>query len=172
MAVKISEMVDALSSGDTQMKGFYDRENDELVWVTDDQMNRANTAGDEEFEAIVRNAPEWERDSLRDARRVLMWENDASSTDEAFVELPSESSIGMHSIMEDFVLTLPESEQRRRLWESLRGSKAFQRFKETVSQDKVLRTWERYRDERLAEIARQWATENNVHVVGERTKSR
>ena len=166
MAVTISDMVDALTMGGMEMTGFYDRKNDELVWVTDDQMRRANTDNDDEFEDAVRNSPAWEEDPLRDARRVLTWENDASGTnDDAFIILPDEGSVHMHSIMEDFVLTLPESEQQRRLWEVLHGPKAFRRFKDTVSQYDLWEAWNRYHDDRLAEIAREWAAENNVPLA-------
>ena len=166
MAVKVSEMVDALSMGGMEMKGYYDRQKDELMWVGDDQVGRAEIEDDEEFEEAVRESPGWEEDLLRDARRVILWENDASGTDnDAFVPLPDEWSIHMHSIMEDFVLTLPESEQQRRLWDSLHGPKAFRRFKDTVSHYDLRDAWNRYHDDRLAEIAREWAEENNVPLV-------
>lgn len=163
MPIQISDVVDALDSGDFEAQYVYDRENDELVWVTDDEIRQADT-DDEEFEEAVQQAPGWQEESLRTAKRILDSEKDSSQGD-AFVSLPSQWDIHMHSIMEDFVLTLPESEQQRRLWDVLHHSKAFRRFKDAIYRYDLSDAWYRYRDDRLAEIARGWAKENNIQLT-------
>ena len=173
MAVTVSSVVDALGMGGMEMTAFYDRDKDEVTWVGDDEIRLADTDNEEEFEVTVRDAPGWEEDSLREARRFIEWvKSDSSTENDAFVPLPSEWDIHMHSIMEDFVLTLPESEQQRRLWNSLHGPKPFRRFKDTVSRYDLWEAWNRYHDDRLAEIAREWAEENNVPLVEDRPPAR
>ena len=160
MAVRISEVVEALTEGDNMVRYYYEREADELVSVMVEYLERADRLLYEGKTVDDGDLLYWEVGLVEDAMRILQ------ADDDAFVPLPSQWDVHMHRIMEDFVRTLPESQMQERIWNDLHRSGAFRRFRDHVYRYEILDAWFRFRDERLAEIAREWAEDNQIVLVG------
>ena len=145
--VQLSDVVDALTMGDP-FQSFYDKECDEVVWISDDDLALADDERDDpalfaDYELAIRIA-----------------DDDGTS----FIPLPSQWEVHEYSIMQDFAQDLPESEAKDRILYDLRGSGAFRRFRDNVHRLFLADAWYTFRDERLSKIARQWADENDVPV--------
>ncbi|MBB1516524.1 hypothetical protein H5398_11170 [Tessaracoccus sp. MC1679] len=159
MAVRLADVADALTMGD-DCRIYYDRQDDELVWVLGDELSTAEDlpeAADLAEAATYTNSGDV--DSLKLALLIL---EDAT---DRFVPLPTKFDVDEHSIMVDFTATLPESELRRRLWDGLHRAGAFRRFKDLVHRHDLADAWYRYRDEQFTRIARKWADANNITLV-------
>jgi len=155
----VADVVEALEVGD-QLEQFYDRAADELVWVFEDDLVAADAvAAGGDLDAALDRTESGEPGQMSLALRIIQAEPGV------FVRLPSNWDVHMHSIMEDFVVTLPESGLSRRLWDVLHHTGAFRRFKDMVYRYDLEDAWNRYREDRLAEIARAWAEENDVPLA-------
>jgi len=156
VTVRVGDVVDALTMGGP-LRHFYDRGADQLVWVFEDELAAAEDFGDgDDLKEAASRTTSGEVDNLTLALRIV------KNSGDAFVALPSEREVHLHSIMEDFVETLPESEMQRHLWDGLHRAGAFRRFKDGVHRYDIADEWYRYRDERLSSIARRWAEDEAI----------
>jgi len=158
--VKLADVAEELGmvGMDDVMRGFYDRATDEIVWVPVDELNAAEEFEEgDDLEKLASTTENGDAESLRLAVRVI------KGYYKEFVPLPSRWDVHEHAIMEDFVEdVLPESEMQAHIWRGLHRAGAFRSFKNNVQYFGVADAWYHYRDMRFAEIARKWATENNV----------
>ncbi|MCL2782596.1 MAG: UPF0158 family protein [Propionibacteriaceae bacterium] len=155
--VKLADVTEELGMDDI-MRGFYDRATDEIVWVPLDELDVAEEFEDgDDLEKLAGRTENGDAESLRLAVRVI------EGYFEEFIPLPSQRDVHEHAIMEDFVEdVLPESDMRARIWRGLHRAGAFRSFKDDVQYFGLADAWYQYRDMRFAEIAREWAEENNV----------
>jgi len=157
--VSIRDVADELEGG-FDWRCFYDRAADGFVYVTVDELSVAEESEDgADPTELAQSLPGAPLENLDVALRIV------NAPADAYVPLPDEYDVHMHSIMEDFVQTLPESEMSRRLWNDLHRSGAFRRFKDGVHRYDIADAWYRYRDDRLAGIARRWAAENSGNQI-------
>ncbi|MCC6243424.1 MAG: hypothetical protein IT353_11320 [Gemmatimonadaceae bacterium] len=67
------------------------------------------------------------------------------------------------TIMEDFVMLLPESVAKTSLARALERNRPFRRFKDALYDHGPLRDqWHRFHEDRMLEIARAWLVENGI----------
>ena len=112
--VKLSDIIDAIEMADQYSEDFLDRETGEIVQISDMTMSI-----DEREEAY----------ELLDAH--------------GFYRLPSSFDIREYDIMEDFVYSLPKSQQSR-LARAISGRGAFRRFKDMIHQLDLADRWYEY----------------------------
>ncbi len=82
-----------------------------------------------------------------------------------YIPLPDRFDIDEYSIMEGFIYGLPEGRKKYILEDAIRGSGAFRRFKDKVSDLGLERKWYNYRDDEYIRIAKEWCSENNIEYV-------
>ena len=154
--VRLREVMDALTIGDP-FRCFFDRAADEVVWAAEDELAVADAM--EDGADLAETASRTESgmvEALELAVRIVS--DDGSS----FVALPSQWDVHEYAIMQDFADSLPESEARHSIMRGLRGSGVFRRFKNNVHRLDLAEAWYAFRDERLAEIAHEWAEDNGI----------
>lgn len=92
--------------------------------------------------------------------------NELEEYDEDFIDscyvLPSKYQIDEYSMMEKFIETIKEINIHDELLNSIRGNKAFRRFKDTCIDYNIIDEWYKYRDEQYKELAKSWCDENNI----------
>ena len=82
--------------------------------------------------------------------------------DDRFLPLPSQREINEYGMMEDFIDTLPDGDQKYTLAMSINGRGAFRRFKDTIIRFNLEDSWYTFRDKAYARVARRWCEENDV----------
>jgi len=157
--VRLREVTDAMAAGDS-FQCFFDRAADEVVWVAEDEFAAAEAM--EDGADLAETASRTESGMVEALELAVRIVDDNGSS---FVALPSQWDVHEYAIMQDFADSLPESEARQRILRGLRGSGAFRRFKDNVHRLGLADAWYAFRDERLAEIAREWAHENDIAVT-------
>lgn len=148
--VSLSAVVEALEMQGEMVISYFNRKTGEFVHLTE-----------EDFRAIEEGAPlddypEWQHDSIEDARRVL---NDKEGT---YVRLPSQFDIHEWEIMNDFALSVEDPDISNELYGALRGSGAFRRFKDAIHWLGVAEQWYAYRTQALREIATEWCEAHGI----------
>lgn len=146
--VKLEEIIEALEIQSSEMRSFLNLTNGEIVTVTDEELRVA-----EDEESIV-DLPSWEQDIIKTAQEIL--------EEDFFISLPSQFEINEYRIIEEFCLSIKEDSIRDTIYNSIKGSGAFRRFKDKIRKLGIEEEWYKYRTNAIKEIAVQWCEENEI----------
>lgn len=147
--VKLSEIIEGLEFQSDESSWFLDKKTGEVILMTDYAMRAAED--DESLEDV----PDWERELVAIAREIL-------ADSDQYLQLPTQYDINEYSIMEDFCMYLDKKEIGDILYDLIKGSGAFRRFKDAVYKYGVEDEWYKYRDNAIKEIAIEWCRQNNI----------
>ena len=150
ITVSLQDIVDGLEMVSDQVEVYLDMQTGETVIVTED----------DRFELDINKieqAPEWQREHLAFLR-------DNMETDR-LVPFPSAFDIHEWSIMERFCGTVTNARHREQLFDAIGGRGAFRMFRSTLDRLGLRDEWHAFREEALAEIARDWLKENNIQFT-------
>ena len=109
---------------------------------------------EEEDEESRDDVPEWQQEGLPRVRAIL--ENERA------LELPSKFDIHEWAIMERFAQEQGSERARHDLLHAIHRAGAFRAFKHVVHELGIEKSWYKFRDEALAQIAREWLEENKL----------
>ena len=147
--VKLDEIIDGLESQSDESSSFLNKKTGEVVLMTDYVMQAAED--DEPLEDL----PDWERDLVAIAREII------TETGQ-YISLPTKFDIDDYSIMERFCVSLDNQEISDVLYDLIKGSGAFRRFKNAIYRYEIEDEWYSYRNKALKKIAIEWCKENNI----------
>ena len=147
--VKLDEIIDGLESQSDESSSFLNKKTGEVVLMTDYVMQAAED--DEPLEDL----PDWERDLVAIAREII-------AESGQYIQLPTKFDIDDYSIMERFCVSLDNQEISDVLYDLIKGSGAFRRFKNAIYRYEIEDEWYSYRNNALKEIAIEWCRENNI----------
>ena len=82
--------------------------------------------------------------------------------DDRFIRLPNQREINEYGMMEEFVSSVQNDNQRAALEIAISGRGAFRRFKDTVIRFGIEKKWYAFRDREYLRVAREWCEENDV----------
>lgn len=133
ITVPLGIIVDGIKMAMDDWSQFLDIEKMEVVSVCEDQFSDCYDEENEELQNEIEEDP-----GLR------------------FFKLPSQYEINEYSIMEDFILSLPDEEMRDKLERAIRGSGAFRRFKDDIYRLGIDKNWYDYLDRAHRRIAIEW----------------
>ncbi len=146
--VKIEDIIEGLEFQSNDMKAFLNLRNGQVITVTDEELLAV------EDEEPIEQFPEWQQDSIRMAQEIL--------EEDYFIPLPSQFDINEYSIIEEFCLDIEDDNIRETIYSSIKGSRAFRRFKEKIRRIGIEEEWYKYRDEAIKRIAIEWCEENGI----------
>lgn len=152
--VKLSDILDGLECQSDESSSYLNKKTGEVVLISEYEMRAA------EEDCPIEEFPDWERDLVRTAKEIITKTGD-------YLYLPSKFDIHEYRIMERFVLSLNDPEKSDRLYDLIRGSGAFRRFKDAIYEFGLEDKWYRYRDNTLKEIAIDWCREHNIEFTDE-----
>jgi len=120
---------------------------------------------DEEFlyaedEEALDDIPDWQRELVELANKIL-------STNE-YIQLPDQSDIHEYSIMERFCLSLADEKLRADMYNSIKGSGAFRRFKENIHHYNIQDDWYQFREAAFFDLAADWCKKHEIPFVDDR----
>jgi hypothetical protein len=147
--VKLSDVIEALDSAMDEHAFYLDKRSGEIILVTDDDIAAA------ENEELMLEAPDWQKESIANAREVL---NDSQN----LLPLPDKFEINEYRTMEEFCLGLDDSQLSGELLRLIKGSGAFRRFREAIRDRNIEQAWYDFKRRALEQIAVQWLEENEI----------
>lgn len=150
--VKLDEVINALELQDNDDKAFYSKLTGEIFIINEEEYNAAEENGD------ITSFPEWQREFIQGAIDVI-------ENEENYIMLPSKYCIDEYNIMEEFCLSIDESNIRDDLYYSIKGSGAFKRFRDKIERYDIENDWYKYTDEALKQIAIEWCKEKNINYI-------
>ena len=153
VSVKLSEIIDAVESQSDEGSAYLNRMTGEIVIFMEEELNAA------EDDEPIDDYPEWQQEAIEKAREFL-------DNEEDYLGLPSKYDVHEYEIMEKFCLSIKDSEKSNALYNSIKGSGAFRRFREGIGRFELEDEWYRYRDESIKQIAIDWCEENNITYSG------
>jgi hypothetical protein len=141
--ISLREVIETLEMQGENCLSYLDPDTGEIVTATEEVRRLA-----EEPEESQDNLPEWQREMVRKVRAML-----ASSR---CLQLPDRFRIHEWSIMNEFAEAQHSNQVRQELLEAIHGAGAFRMFRSTIRRLGIEKSWYRFREEALAEIARDW----------------
>ena len=149
LTVKLNEIVEALNGAPEEIAYYLDKRAGEIILVTDEDMQAA------EDDEPISEYPDWQRESILKAREVLR-------DPDHFLQLPDQFDIHEYQIMEDFCIQFEDRDIGRELQRLIKGSGAFRRFKNAISELGVDDAWYKFKQHALEEIAIAWLEKNQI----------
>lgn len=164
MRVSYSDLEDAFISGSDELQCWLDKQTGKVILISTDTKRWAR--GDDE----IANAPEWQREEIERARRVLravgeMETGEGSEEADCYLSIPVIGSDEGYQTMEDFVATVNDPRLRQLLVEALRGKKPFRRFKDVLLDYEAEREqWFAFERQRVRETIEEWAEVEGIEI--------
>jgi hypothetical protein len=145
--ISLREVIEAMEITGDDCVSYLDPETGEIITVTEEERHLAE---DESLEDV----PEWQREMLPKIRAAL--ESDH------FLELPDRFDIHEWSIMDAFSRAQGSEQTQQELLDAIHGAGAFRTFRSTIRRLGMEQNWYKFREEALAEIARNWLEEHEL----------
>ena len=151
--VQIQKIIDELQMRFNDVTTYYNTENGEILGVEDYDFRIVE---DEDFENILNDFPEWQREHLREVYK-LVYENDRQ-----YIALPDNFEIRDSDIMEDFIETIDDHKKRHQLENCMWQKGMYRKFKDKLFQIGLEEEYYKFYDEKLKEIVIEWCEDNNL----------
>ena len=145
--ISLREVIEAMEAATEECTSFLDPETGEIITVTGEERDLVE-------EQSLEDVPEWQHEMLPKMRAAL--ESDR------FLELPDRFDIHEWSIMEEFSRAQGNERIRQELTDAIHGAGAFRIFRTAIRRLGLERSWYQFRDEAVAEIARNWLEEHKL----------
>jgi len=149
LRVKLDDIIEGLECQSNESHSYLDKRTGKVILISDEELCAA------ENDEPIEDFPDWQHDQIKTAKEILAETGD-------YIELPSQFDIHKYSIMERFCLSIDDSEISDTLHSLIKGSGAFQRFKNAIHKYDIADDWHKYRNNALREIAIEWCQENGI----------
>jgi hypothetical protein len=152
--VKISAIIDSISSIAHNTSCYLDRERGELFLVSKEQLCAAEKDEQEE------DHPEWQKDQIKLARKIL-----TDDKQEKYIAIPAKFVIHEYSTMENFCISLDDEKISKPLCRAIFGGGAFNRFNNYIHKYGIADDWYKYRYNSMKRIIIDWCESNNIDYM-------
>jgi hypothetical protein len=149
LTVKLNEIIEAIELQPDESTSYLNCKTGEILTITEEDFNAA------ENEDLLEEYPEWQHDSIKQARLFLENEED-------FISLPTKYDIHEYQIIERFSLNIKDKEISNSIYSAIKGKGAFGRFRNSIHRFGIEDEWYKYRDEAIRQIAIDWCNENHI----------
>jgi len=165
--ISLREVISALEDASDECSSYLDPETGEIILVTeeerllaeredpeDDNAEDDDSEDDDSEDDDDEEIPAWQRELIPKIRAAL--EGDR------WLELPDRFDIHEWSIMERFSREQNIERIRKELLNAIHGAGAFSAFRSAIRIFGLEQSWYQFRDEALADIARDWLEEHKL----------
>ncbi len=146
--IKHEDMVDILESLNSESSAYLEKNSGEIIRTTEEYLDAV-----EEERSLI-DEPDWYKAAAEEARQILTTDN--------YLPLPSSFDIDEYRIMEGFCLSRTDRDLGDILYGSIKGSKPFRRFKDTIYRSGIEEDWFRFKHEALKDIAIAWCEGHDI----------
>lgn len=148
--IKLEDVIEQIEFANESNKSFFNKKSGEIHLIPEEVESYVEQdIEDDDF------IPEWEKEIIPIARDIQINPDD-------YIQLPEQFDINEYEIMERFCLSLQDENLRKKMYSSIKGSGAFQRFKNNIHNFGIADDWYKYKDEAFRKIAIEWCEENNL----------
>ena len=112
-----------------------------------------------EDDLSIEDYPEWQREIISIAKAIILDES------KDYIELPDDFEINEYHMMQHFIDSISDNKIAQTLSISIKGSGAFQRFKEHLFQFGIQEQWFKFKNNEYKKLAIQWCEENKVDYI-------
>ncbi len=151
--VKLEDIIDGIEMQTDESSSYLNIKTGEVVIISDEESSAA------EEDKPIDSFPEWQHELINKAKEILQ-SND-------YISLPSKFQVHEYRIMEKFCLSITDDQIRDILYYSIKGSGAFQRFKDNIYKYNLEEEWYKFRDEAIKRIAIEWCEDNGINYTEE-----
>jgi hypothetical protein len=151
--VKLEDIIDGIEMQTDESSSYLNIKTGEVVIISDEESSAA------EEDKPIDSFPEWQHELINKAKEILR-SND-------YISLPSKFQVHEYRIMEKFCLSITDDQIRDILYYSIKGSGAFQRFKDNIYKYNLEEGWYKFRDEAIKRIAIEWCEDNGINYIEE-----
>jgi len=157
VTIKLEDVIQQLEFANKFSRSFFNKK-DSQIYVIPEEVKRYIEEDDLEDDLDDDFIPEWEQELIPIAK-------DIRNNPENYIEFPDQFDIHEYSIMERFCLSLNDENLREVMYSSIKGSGAFQRFKNNIYKFGIENDWYKYKEESFKEIAIEWCKHNNIQYI-------
>jgi len=155
LTVKLEDVMEAIELHTMESNYFYYKKDGNVYYISDEELRAAEDDYD------LEDFPEWQHDSIKRAEDII------STMD--YIRLPDRHDINDYDIMEAFCLSIEDDELSEIMYDSIKGSGAFRRFKENIHKYGIADDWYDYQEYIYIEIAKDWCKEHGIkYIEGDR----
>jgi len=151
--VKLEDIIDGIEMQTDESSSYLNIKTGEVVIISDEESSAA------EEDKPIDSFPEWQHELINKAKEILQ-SND-------YISLPSKFQVHEYRIMEKFCLSITDDQIRDILYYSIKGSGAFQRFKDNIYKYNLEEEWYKFRDEAIKRIAIEWCEDKGINYIEE-----
>ncbi len=150
MKIKLDDLIEHIEFANESNQSYFNKMTGEIHLIPE-EVERYAEQNIEEDDFI----PEWEKEIIPILKNI-------QQNPDNYIPLPDQFYIDEYSIMERFCLSLQDENLREKMYSSIKGSGAFQRFKNNIHHYGIADDWYKYKDEALKELASEWCEENEI----------
>ena len=147
--VKLCDIIEGMESQLDESSSYLNKNTGEVILIGYEEMSVA------EDNEPLEDYPDWQQNIIKAAKEI---ENETGD----YIQLPTKFDIHEYSIMERFCMSLDDPKMSEIFYNLIKGSGAFNRFKNAIHQYDMADDWYQYRNEAYKEIAVDWCKENNI----------
>ena len=155
VSITLQAIADELEVLNSELVAFLNPLTGDLVTLSLDEIRTV------EEDLPTDTYPEWQQAAIAQARAVL--------DTEAYLQLPTSRDIHEYLIIERFCDAVTNEYKRAILFNQIRGSGAFRRFRQTLEQVGLVEDWYRFRHAAFEEIAIEWLEAHHIQYQGKNT---
>lgn len=146
--VKLGHIIDALEEQMDDTFSFLNQKTGEVYTLSHEELMAA------EEDMDINKYPLWQQENIIKAKEI--------DGNDDYIALPTKFDINEYEIMERFCLQIEDEESSDIMYNSIKGSGAFRRFKDNIHRYRIEEKWYKYRDEAIKEHAIEWCKENDI----------
>lgn len=152
--VDLEKVIEAMEIADDQIRYYYYKKTEEIVFITDEEQRVADDYELSELDTYE----EWERDFIEMAI-------DIEANYQDYILLPDKLEVNEYQIMTDFAYSMDDNKKMNILLNELNGRGAFRNFSNKVKSLGLNKKWYEFRENSYKEVAIKWCDDNNLILI-------
>ncbi|MDQ0877501.1 hypothetical protein QFZ77_006160 [Paenibacillus sp. V4I3] len=150
--VKLDDLINEIDIQMDETFTYINTHTGEVITLTREELRAA------EDEEPLEKYPDWQRENIEKAIKIIEDENDA------YLDFTLRNEYHEYEIIEEFIGTLSEDEVREELFGAIQGRGAFRRFKDGIIEHDVEKQWYEFKEKKLKELVIEWCEAKDLVI--------
>jgi hypothetical protein len=152
VTVKLDDLINEIDIQMDETFTYINTHTGEVITLTREEIRAA------EDEEPLEKFPDWQRENIETAIKIIEDENDA------YLDFTLRNEYHEYEIIEEFIRTLSEDEVREELFGAIQGRGAFRRFKDGIIEHGVEKQWYEFKEKKLKELVIEWCEAKDLVI--------
>jgi hypothetical protein len=150
--VKLNDLIGEIEIQIDETFTYINTQTGEIITLSREEVRAA------EDEEPLENYPDWQRENIEKAIKIIEDEN------EAYHDFTLRNEFHEYEIIEEFIGTISDAVVREELFGAIQGRGAFRRFKDGIIEHGVEKQWYEYKEKKLKKIVIEWCKEKDLAI--------